>query len=122
MDLPILFCEEHVCILETLARSLQLNSMVEKNGKIVRFSNVWLALKHRKFFELIETEELLFLLEKFKNLKLGKASNYAEERALQELDEVYSGDMWQWALDAFEGRADESLCPAILSLLSREWP
>ena len=121
MDLATLFCEEYVQSLEMIARFMALETMVETKDGFSRVSNVWVAMKNPKFQELIESQELLDLVLRFKALKPLCAKNYHQECALKQLHELYGGDIWQWTLDAFEGNSDEDLCPSVLSLVSRAW-
>jgi hypothetical protein len=120
-DLATLFSEDNVQTLETLARSMQLETMISAKYCMVRVSNVHVALQKKEFFDLIESEEILSLLTRFKELKPFEAKNYHQMCALKQLEETYGNDIWQWTLDAFEGNADADLCSSILSLVSRAW-
>jgi len=120
-ELANLFSEDNVRTLETLARSLNLETMTFAKHSMVRVSNVHAALQKKEFFDLIESEEVLQLLAHFQKLKPFEPKNYFQQCALKQLEELYGNDIWQWTLDAFEGNGDGDLGPSILSMVSRAW-
>lgn len=119
MDLAVLFCEENVSTLETLARSFPNDSMREVNGGLFRVSNVFNAMHQSNFLLMIESLELGNLLIKFGRLSI-RAQNIEEEDA-QKLLADYGNDSWQWTLDAFEGRIEGDMSSVILAMVLRAW-
>ena len=116
-DLAVLFCEENVATLETLARTFPNDSMRTVNGGLFRVSNVFNAMYKPEFLLMIETKELVNLVKKFGRLSIRTQS--AEEEDAYELLKSYGNDTWQWTLDAFEGRIEDG--SVILGMVLRAW-
>lgn len=118
-DLAVLFCEDTVRTLETLARSFPNDTMRTVNGGLFRVSNVFNAMYKPEFLLMIESLEIVKLVKKFGRLSI-RSENYDEKKAF-ELLENYGNDTWQWTLDAFEGQIDSDMSSVILAMVLRAW-